>query len=155
MFVYIDAITKHTHKYNLITDHNNLIINKIYTLCIRNILYTSVSEINLRWSLFTNKVKHLVHLKQRTNKTECSHQSLCDLLFYPKKKRFLFKKIIKNNLNLVTSKDGTLSVLEGTLALQKEREWLCLVGTPLNKIHCTIHLVENMLICFSVLIYHS
>lgn len=134
MFVYIDAITKHTHKYNLITDHNNLIINKIYTLCIRNILYTSVSEINLRWSLFTNKVKHLVHLKQRTNKTEFSHITLCDLLFFKKKKKVythvLKKNHFKKNLNLVTSKDGTLSVLEGTLALQKEREWLCLVGTP-------------------------
>lgn len=40
------------------------------------------------------------------------------------------KNHFKKNLNLVTSKDGTLSVLEGTLAPQKEREWLCLVGTP-------------------------
>lgn len=63
VFVYIDVIIKYIYKYNLIIDYNNLIINKIYILCIRNILYILVLEINFRWLFFINKVKYFVYLK--------------------------------------------------------------------------------------------
>lgn len=40
--VYLKMLLQTYTQYNLFTDHNNLIINKIYTLCIKHTVHFSI-----------------------------------------------------------------------------------------------------------------